>query len=162
MDYSKRLVEICIENIKQIEEESNDNNFLGYTATDSELDPTTWEGTDQHLNPWQFDFWNYNGNLMWRFRDPCDNACMGSPYTLNTNVTPNEIDLVINVGCMEESYFGKTAKGLHNVITLLSFLDAAEEFNAESIYLLSNFLTQLRLEVCIGSFNISFPGGIII
>lgn len=101
------------------EEESDGSNIVGYTPTASALDPTVWEGTD-NLNVdklWQFNFYNYNGNLMWRFMDTCENSCGGSPYTLNTNVTPNEIDLAVNYGCMDDSYFGQTLKGIIEIQT---------------------------------------------
>ena len=101
------------------EEESDGSNIVGYTPTGSALDPTVWEGTD-NLDVdklWQFNFYNYNGNLMWRFMDTCENSCGGSPYTLNTNVTPNEIDLAVNYGCMDDSYFGQTLKGIIEIQT---------------------------------------------
>tara|TARA_B100000959_G_C14918981_1_gene598644 strand:- start:334 stop:1374 length:1041 start_codon:yes stop_codon:yes gene_type:complete len=101
------------------EEESDNTNIVGYTSTNSTLDPTVWEGTDNLDDDklWKFNFWNINGNLMWKFMDTCDNSCGGSPYTLNTNVTPNEIDFVVNYGCMEDSYLGKTVKGIIEIQT---------------------------------------------
>lgn len=113
----KILILIAILVFWGCEEESDGSNIVGYTPSASELDPTNWEGTDNLDvdNSWQFNFWNYNGNLMWRFMDTCENSCGGSPYTLNTDVTPNEIDLVVNIGCMEESYEGLTAKGIIDI-----------------------------------------------
>jgi len=102
------------------EEEADAINILGYTSTGDVLDPTTWEGTDNldDDKSWQFDFWNYNGNLMWRFQNTCENQCMGSPYTLNTNVTPNEIDFNVNIDCFDESYWGETLKGIIEIETV--------------------------------------------
>ena len=99
------------------EEEADAINIVGYTPTGSILDPTNWEGTDNLDvdNSWQFNFWNYEGNLLWRFEDTCENSCMGGPYTLNTNVTPNEIDLVVNIDCFDESYFGETVIGIIDI-----------------------------------------------
>ena len=101
------------------EEEADGTMIVGYTPTNSILDPTTWEGTDNldDDKPWQFNFYNYNGNLMWMFSDTCEDACGGSPYTLNTDVTPNTIDLVVNIGCMEDNYLGETLKGIIEIQT---------------------------------------------
>ena len=44
------------------EEEADGTMIVGFAPTDSILDPTTWEGTDNlDDTPWQFQFWNYGG-----------------------------------------------------------------------------------------------------
>ena len=64
-----------------------------------QLEGTKWQGVDNMDNSilWQFDFWDLNGNNMWRFRDFCDSSCGGTSYTLNTSANPAEIDLLINI-----------------------------------------------------------------
>ena len=67
---------------------------------------TKWHGTyntdDSIL--WELDFYELNGNNVWRFRDGCDNSCGGSSYELNASTTPKTVDFNVNVGCVFEGF----------------------------------------------------------